>query len=65
MNPAIQGERHQKRKYLRLEHDGAHCVIEPHELETFAYDGEAGDLVITELWMSRAEFEALPEFTGF
>lgn len=49
--------------FKRIEVDGTFCIVEPHELKSFI--GDEDEAVITDVVMSREEFEALPDFEGF
>jgi hypothetical protein len=68
MNPAIQGERHQKRRYVRitLKQGRGGFVATPKTAEAFIADSDhPDDYATADVWMSPAEVEALPEFMGF
>jgi hypothetical protein len=52
-----------KRRYLKLTHDGTSCICEPHEGEQMVKDDPS--LAVSEVWMTAAQFEALPEFQGY
>ncbi len=54
-----------KRRYvaLQLRGTGPKCVIEAADLESYLFDDP--ELVPTDVWMTVAEFEALPDFEGF
>lgn len=54
-----------KRRYVRLTLAGTKSsfVAEPHEAEYMRK--EDPDLVASDVWMTVAEFEALPDFGGF
>lgn len=63
MNPKFQGPQHDKRRYVKLKHDGASVILDPAEVTDFM-DGN-DDYEVEDVWMSDAEYEALPEFQGF
>ena len=54
-----------KRRYvkLRLGTTGPSCIVVPAEAEAMLRDD--ADLTASDVWMTVAEFEALPEFEGF
>lgn len=63
MNPKIQGSQNDKRRYIKLTANGASVICEPFEVKDMIED--ESEYTITEVWMSPAEYEALPEFMGF
>ena len=52
-----------KRRYVKITFDGASCICEPREVGDMT-DGCDG-AVLTDVWMSPAEWENLPEFAGW
>lgn len=52
-----------KRRYVKLAMDGANCVVEPHEAEGMMKDDPS--LVASDVWMTVAQFESLPDFQGY
>lgn len=56
-------------RYVRVTLDGNHCVMHPSEGDRYVQDAkDAGDTspyTVTDVWLSEAEFENLPEHTGF
>lgn len=52
-----------KHRYVRLSFDGSSCICEPREAT--AMQEEDARLEASEVWLTRAEFEALPDFAGF
>ncbi len=50
-------------EFARVEHDGTACVVELHE--AFDLMGEGDQYTITSVWLTRDQFERLPEFAGF
>jgi hypothetical protein len=54
-----------KRRYvrLRLGDSGPSCIVHPPEAEAMMRDD--ADLTASDVWMTQAEFEALPDFGGF
>jgi hypothetical protein len=63
MNPKFQGAQHDKRRYIRLTSNGTTVICEPHEVQGIVDDGS--EYTTSEVWMSPAEYEALPELQGF
>ena len=63
MNPQSQGPQHDKRRYVKLMANGSSVICEPFEVLDFFIDGD--DYESEDVWMSPAEYEALPEFMGF
>lgn len=58
-----------KKRYVRVEHDGSWFVSSPADAQDFMmsakeYEPEAA-YKVTDVWMTPAKFEGLPEFTGF
>lgn len=53
-----------KHPYVRVSHDGSSCVMEGQEAEALLKE-EPGVYDTTEVWMTRAEFGALPDFSGW
>jgi len=53
-----------KHRYIKLKHDGSFVVMEQCEVNDFV-DGSDGAYEVDEVWMTTAEYEALPEFMGF
>lgn len=52
--------------FLRLEHDGSSCVMEPHEARGIIEDADDGHgYTVSEVRMTREQFDALPDFGGF
>lgn len=54
-----------KRRYVKFSCDGSHCIVTPDEADQMAKDGDWGEYQREDVWMTEAEFEALPEFGGF
>lgn len=58
-----------RKRYVRVEHeDGGWFVAYPKEakaLVQFADPGDEGAFTLTDVYMTRKQFEALPEFDGF
>ena len=54
-----------KRRYVKLSVDGASVTMAPEEVQSFMDGSDPPEYTITEVWMTPAEFEALPDFEGF
>lgn len=63
MNPEFQGPQNDKRRYLKLTADGSSVICEPFEAASMMDD--PAEYVISEVWMTEKEYQALPEFMGF
>jgi hypothetical protein len=53
-----------KQRYMRVSHCGSSCVMEMHEAAALLTDAP-GVYDSAEVWMTRTEFEALPDFGGW
>jgi len=52
--------------FVRVELDGSWCICEPRDVPDMTVDAEAGETyIVTEVRMTRREFERLPEFEGW
>jgi hypothetical protein len=56
-------KRRDKHRYVSLSLDGASFICEPREVAAFLKDDP--ELTATDVWLTSAEFEALPDFAGF
>lgn len=58
-----------KERFVKITYDGSSCTMEPDEAISFMgavkYDDETEDYKHEDVYMTREEFEALPEFEGF
>jgi hypothetical protein len=52
-----------KHRYVRVTFEGQICTMEPREVEDFVRD--TGPCALEDVWLSHAEWEAIPEFQGF
>jgi hypothetical protein len=56
-------------RYVRISHNGAHMVMTPDEAQCFKEESEiSGDetpYILTDTYLSKQEFEDMPEFEGF
>lgn len=55
----------QKVRFVKLTMDRQSCVVRPTEVKDMMEDGEDANMTMTDVWMSEAEYEALPEFQGW
>lgn len=53
-----------KERFVRVQFDGASCVVEPNEAEAWSKETGAG-VVLTDVMLTRDQFERMPEFQGF
>lgn len=53
-----------KLRLMRIEANGTYCICKPEEVAEFTGE-DPGEYKITEVWMTQAELDALPEFMGF
>lgn len=56
-------------RYVQVSHDGAHLVMTPEEAQCFIEESQiSGDetpYILTDTYLSKQEFEDMPEFEGF
>jgi hypothetical protein len=58
-------------RYVRVSLNGSHCVMEPSEGDSYvqdareALDPEWRSYVVADVWLSKREFEDLPDHDGF
>ena len=57
-------EKYQTERFVRVELDGSSCVMEPNEAEAMARDSEV-DYKLLDVFLTRDQFNAMPEFAGF
>lgn len=65
IDPALHPELTERKRFVRIEHDGASCICRPNEVDDMIDDGDPGQYKITDAWMTEKEFDTLPEFVGF
>lgn len=65
MNPAFQGPQHDKQRYLKISASGGRSSVICEPLEASDWMDDEDEYVVTDVWMSPAEYESLPEFMGF
>jgi hypothetical protein len=51
-------------RFLRVEYDGSWCVMEPMEASDLIGSGN-GEYTTEQVFLTRDQFEKLPEFAGF
>lgn len=51
-------------RFIRVEHDGTFCVMEPADAEEYLHDSDE-EYAVSDVWLTRDQFEKLPEFEGF
>lgn len=56
-----------KQRYVKITFDGQLCTCEPRDVETMLEGLLECALfaTVTDVWMTQAEYEALPEFMGW
>ena len=52
-------------RYVRVIHDGTTCVVSPGDVADLVDPGRPDDYRIEDVYLSKEEFDALPEFDGF
>jgi len=56
----------ERKQFVRISLDGTYCIMTPAEGEQFLREAEyPDDYTVADVWMSQAEFDAMPEFAGF
>jgi hypothetical protein len=58
----------QKIRFVKITYDGSSVYVRPNEVDDMVDKGTNYELegyVLTDVWMSEAEYEALPEFAGW
>ena len=56
-------EDYREERFVRVTYDGSWCILEPSDAEDMIADG--GDYKTEDVYLTRDQFDALPEFTGF
>ena len=51
-------------EFLRVEHDGSFCIMEPGDAEDMMADGDT-EYNVSAVLLTQDQFEKLPEFQGF
>lgn len=51
-------------KFIVLEYGGTRCVIEPHEAKSIIDDSDEA-YAVSEVMLTRDQYERMPEFQGF
>lgn len=57
--------RNQPQHYVRVTYDGTICVCEPWEVDSMVYGDDRSGYTFEDVWMTQAQFEQLPEFSGW
>jgi hypothetical protein len=52
-------------RYVRVTHDGTHCVVPPDDVQSLVDSERPEDYQTQDVYLSKEEFDALPEFDGF
>lgn len=52
-----------KKRYVKITWDGQSCICEPRDAVEMASGSDGA--VLTDVWMTPDEWEALPEFAGW
>jgi hypothetical protein len=54
-----------RERYSKVMLDGTYCIVKLGEVASIIGDDDQNTYVVTDIFLSRQELEALPEFTGF
>jgi hypothetical protein len=54
-----------RERYVRIGYDGSWCVCKPSEVADMTADAEPGKYELRDVFYSRQEIEAMPEFEGW
>lgn len=54
-----------KRRYVKLEYDNQSVTMPPSEALDWISDSEDATYLMSEVWMTEAQYNKLPEFEGF
>jgi hypothetical protein len=55
----------QRVRYVRVIHDGITCVVPPGDVAAMVDSERPDDYRTEDVYLSKEEFDALPEFDGF
>lgn len=58
------GEDHKTERFVRLEHDGTACIMEPAEAAAMVAESDC-EYTVTDVFLTRDQFERMGEFHGF
>lgn len=59
-------EDYRQEPFTRLEYDGVHCVMEPHEAEVALRDADDPEgYKVSTVMLTRDQFDAMEDFRGF
>ena len=56
--------KHQTERFVRVELDGTAVIMEPAEAEAMANDSQE-DYKLSDIYLTRDQFNGIPEFAGF
>lgn len=54
-----------KRRYVKLEYDNQYVTMPPSSAIDWISDSEDATYLMSEVWMTEAQYNKLPEFEGF
>jgi hypothetical protein len=54
-----------RKRFARVELDGSWLICPPEEVATYIDDGDRDDYVVTYVYLTQRQLDALPEFEGF
>ena len=57
-------EKYQPERFVRVELDGTSAIMEPAEAEAMLIDSH-DDYKLSDIYLTRDQFNAIPEFAGF
>lgn len=57
-------EDHKTERFVRLEHDGTACILEPAEAAAMVAESDC-EYTVTDVFLTRDQFERMGEFHGF
>lgn len=57
--------RNQPKRFVRLTVDGVSCICEPGEVKDMFDGGDIAGCTQQDVWMTQAQYDALPEFEGW
>lgn len=50
--------------FVRVEHDGSFCIMEPHEAQAMVAE-PGGEYITSDIELTRDQFENMKDFEGF
>lgn len=54
-----------KKRFARMTVDRVSCICEPNEVKDMFTGDDMDGCTLTDVWMTQAEYDALPEFEGW